>query len=134
MLVEPSVFGSSPCRIVFRANSLGTVAVGVGIPSVAANRCDWEKYYRGYAGDEEQGTFVGFNGGGCYRHGHTATPSAVKYVVGQLVSVEWDGTHKLKLTNLCTNRYNEFPIPQEYLEEPLHFAVWMSNSDVSLIQ
>ena len=90
MLAEPSVFGSSPCRIVFRANSLGTVAVGVGVPSVAANRCDWEKYYRGYAGDEEQGTFVGFNGGGCYRHDYTATLSAVKCWGGGIGVVGWN--------------------------------------------
>lgn len=136
VVVKPSVSGSNPRRAVFKVNSLfDYVAVGLCLPSIVdANSYEFVGNFHCYAGGSSHGTFLISNFGACFAHGNPRIQTDCKFAVGDSVSVEWDGARRrLRWAVLGTGRQHGLTLPSEYLQAPLHFAVEMSCSDVSLM-
>ena len=139
VVVEPSVSGNTPCRAVFKINSTGGyVYVGVCLPSVvAANGYEFKCNFTDYADDnnDQHGTFIINNSGGCYTHGNPGTETGCSFAAGQSVAVEWQpATREVWWSVVGTDKRHGVSIPSELLQRgPLHFVAELCNgADVSV--
>ena len=142
VVVEPSVSGNTPCRAVFKINSIGGgyVYVGVCLPSVvAANGYEVKRNFTDYAAFDnnyQHGTFIiGNKYGYCFTHGNQYTKTGCSFAAGQSVAVEWQpATRQVWWSVVGTDKRHGVSIPSELLQRgPLHFVAELcKGADVSV--
>lgn len=89
VVVEPSVSSNTPCRAVFKINSIDDgVFFGVCLPNSYESNCKFDDYAV-LSNNKQHGTLIISNYGDCFTHGNPDTLMACSFTAGQSVAVEW---------------------------------------------